>query len=95
MIDHAGPEAFGPWVTDLSDAERVARWRSMAALAMVFAGGRHPLMRACLAAEGDPTAAQTAWAALESLPALTRRRMLSAYAGLAALAAHRSARPPG
>ena len=79
------PDAFGPWAPGLADPERKARWRSMAALAMVFAGGAHPLMRACIDAEQDPRAADAAWLALSSLPALTKRRLLSAYAALNAV----------
>jgi hypothetical protein len=57
----------------------------MMALAIVYAGGAHPLLRASLAAEANPEAAGTAWAALESLPALTKRRLLTSYAAIAAL----------
>ncbi len=76
---------FGPWAQHLADGERRARWRSLAALAIVYAGGAHPLLRACVAAEDDPAAASTAWLALESLPALTKRRLLAAYASLDSL----------
>jgi hypothetical protein len=84
----ATPEPFGPWATNLAADERRARWRGMAALTLVFAGGAHPLLRACAAAEEDKDAAVTAWAALESLPALTRRRLLASYAALSALYCH-------
>jgi len=78
----AAPDHFGPWVPGLSDGERQARWRSLAALAMVFLGPLHPLVRTCVAAEGDPVAADTAWAILEGLPALRKRRLLATYAAL-------------
>lgn len=83
------PRDFGPWIEGLTADERRARWRCLATLALVYAGGAHPLLRACVAAEVDPGAAGTAWAALESLPALTKRRLLTCYAALAALAADR------
>jgi hypothetical protein len=79
------PGAFGPWVQSLDAAELKARWRVMAVLAMVHLGGRHPLLRCCLKAEHDEEAALLAWAALSSLDALPRRRLLCAYAALDAL----------
>lgn len=87
----SAPGCFGPWVPHLADDERRARWRSLAALAMVYAGGAHPLLRACIAAEGDPAAALAASAALESLAPLVRRRLLAAYAALAEMHAHGNA----
>lgn len=84
----ASPPGLGPWAPDLSDSERRARWRCFAALSMVYAGGSHPLMRAAVAAEDDPAAASVAWAALETLAPLVRRRLLAAYAALAEMHAH-------
>ncbi len=78
-------EEFGPWASGIGPEERRARWRAMATLALIFAGGKHAMLRACIAAEHDADAAGTAWAALQSLPSLTRRRLLAAYATLAAL----------
>jgi hypothetical protein len=54
----------------------------MAALAMVYGGRGRPLPRLCLAAESDPSAAAMAWTALDTMPALTKRRILAAYAAL-------------
>ena len=59
----------------------------MAALALVYIGGRHPLLRLCVAAEQDPDAVGRAWTALDGIEPLTRRRLLAAYASLAAVAA--------
>jgi hypothetical protein len=75
---------FGPWAPDLTATERTARWRSLAALALIYVGGKHPLLRCCFAAERDEAQAPTALAALDSLPALTRRRLLASYAALLA-----------
>lgn len=91
MTDPA-PDAFGPWASGIGDAERCARFRSLAALAMVFAGGGHPLLGLCIAAEDNPAAAPMAWAALKSLAPLTKRRMLSAYCALAEMQSRGAAR---
>ena len=77
------PDAFGPWAS-VSGAELAARWRSLAAVAMLY--GADPLMRACIAAEHDSAAAMRAWDALQGLAPLTRRKLLCAYSKLAALA---------
>ncbi len=81
MSERGGPDHFGPWLPGLAEVERGARWRSFAALALVYVGSAHPLTRACAAAERDPAAdaAAAAWEALSALPALTRRRLLSTY----------------
>ncbi len=82
-----GP-GFGPWAPGLPAVERAARWRSLAALSMVFAGGRHLMLRLCIEAERDPDKAALAWIAVDSLPALTRRRLLAAYCALEAAVHH-------
>ena len=79
---------FGPWASDLDDAERLARFRSMRALAVVFAGPASPLVSELRQAEINPSAAERALALLEALPPLRRRRLLSVY-----LAVHQAARP--
>jgi hypothetical protein len=80
------PDSFGPWADGISDRERAARWRAMAALSLVHIGGRHGLLRCCIAAEvGADDAAVLAWAALLSLEPLPRRRLLSAYCALDSL----------
>jgi hypothetical protein len=72
---------FGPWTAGLSDAERIARCRALRALAVVLTGRRgDQLVAALRTAEADPARLPGALAALESLSALDRRRLLSAYA---------------
>ena len=73
------PDAFGPWASGLSDAERLARLRSLRALVQVFYGPNHCLVQALAQAETDPTdaAAQAAWDALMTMPSLRRRRILA------------------
>ncbi len=58
---------FGPWRPDLEPAERITRFRAMAALAAVFTGG-HPIVRELLDAEQDPGAADRSLAMLEAYP---------------------------
>jgi hypothetical protein len=75
---------FGPWAA-ATEAERQKRWREMAALTLVYCGGAHELLRACITAEVNPAFEAAAARALESLSALPRRRLLSAVAALDAL----------
>lgn len=78
------PDPIRPWVPDLDPAERLARLRSLRALVQVFAGPRHPLVVALARAEADPSdaAALAAWEAMNTLPSLTRRRILGSLATL-------------
>jgi hypothetical protein len=78
------PDPFGPWAPDLDPAEKLARLRSMRTLVMIFVGSSHPLARALAAAETDPTDAstETAWRALEAMPALKRRHILASLGAL-------------
>jgi hypothetical protein len=68
----------------LEPAERLARLRSLRALVQIFAGAAHPLVIALAQAEDDPTdaAAVAAWRALETMPALQRRRILASMGTL-------------
>lgn len=79
----ASAALFGPWLPGLGEPERLARWRSLRALAMVYCGATHPLTVALRAAERDPAAAAQALRCLDALPALRRRRVLATYAALA------------
>ncbi len=79
------PDSFGPWRHDLAPIERAARWRVMGALAMVYCGGAHPLLRASVAAERDADMAGTAWTLLMALDPLVRRRLLASLSALSAL----------
>jgi len=68
---------FGPWANNLSDAERLARWRGLRAAAFLLLGSAHPFIETLRRAETDPDAARCALAELEALPPLPRRRLLS------------------
>jgi hypothetical protein len=88
MIDHLEhPEPFGPWRADLDPTERRCRWRALTALALVYAGPDSQLAAAARAAEQDEMAAERAWRELLRLPPLQRRRLLSAWGAMNALAA--------
>jgi hypothetical protein len=79
------PDAIGPWATGISDAERLARLRSLRALVGIFTGARHPhpLVDALRRAEsGDPAAMQEAWELLERVPARSRRNVWCSFAEL-------------
>jgi hypothetical protein len=73
---------FGPFATDLDPAERLARIRSMRALASVFAHRHQSFVDTLRAAEVDPAAFGEACRLLDTLPALNRRRLLASYADL-------------
>jgi hypothetical protein len=79
-----GAAAFGPWTPGLGKGERLARWRTMRALALVFVGPDHPLTAALRAAELDQQVAPLALELLDALPALRRRRLLATYSVIAA-----------
>jgi|tagenome__1003787_1003787.scaffolds.fasta_scaffold20899841_3 hypothetical protein len=78
------PDPIGPWADDIDDAERLARYRSLRALVMVFCGSTHPLVIALARAEVDHSdeAARLAWAALETMPSLKRRHVLASLGTL-------------
>jgi hypothetical protein len=68
---------------DLDATEQQCRVREMRALALAYAGASSPLTHALLACDtGDTAALADALAELDALPALQRRRLLSAYAML-------------
>jgi len=68
---------FGPWADNLSDAERLARWRGLRAAAFLLVGGSHPIIETLRVAETDANAARRALGELDALPPLPRRRLLS------------------
>ena len=87
MIDHlerASP--FGPWALDIDPAERRCRWRVLASLSIVFAGPDSELAREARAAKDDDSAAERAWRALLAMAPIPRRRLLSVWAAMNALA---------
>jgi hypothetical protein len=69
-------------VADISEMERAARCRELGALALVYLGRADPATTALTAAIADPAVTQRALALLDGLPALRRRRLLSAYGAL-------------
>jgi hypothetical protein len=70
---------FGPWSPGLDPTERRAQLRSLAALAAVFTGSGSELVAALRDAEHGEAAAAHAFEVLNRLPALTKRRLLSAF----------------
>lgn len=75
---------FGPWAAGLDPGERLARLRSLRALARVLAGPRASgLVELLRQAETDDMALMPAADALDRLPSVDLRRVLGSYAGLA------------
>jgi hypothetical protein len=70
---------FGPWSPTIQHEERGKQLRSLASIAHVILGSRHPLIGELRRAETDAIAFVKARELVEKLPALTRRRMLSAF----------------
>ena len=74
---------FGPWAPGLEAAEQLARLRSLRAIAMGVARWDHVLHAALRRAETlAPADLAAAHAAIESAPALTKRRLLTSYSEL-------------
>lgn len=72
--------SFGPWAEGLDPAERIARLRALRALAGIFAWPDRSFRDLLWdAEEGDPTVLEAAYIELDRLPALRRRKLLSAY----------------
>jgi hypothetical protein len=80
---NAGSVAFGPWDVGIGPAERLARLRSLRALAVVYCAGNPEFSDALAAAETDPDALGRAHRLLDYLPAPNKRKLLAAYARLA------------
>lgn len=79
------------FLIDAAEPERAARLRELRALALVYCGPAHPRAKAMAAAvrNTDSAAADAAFAELERLPALSRRRLLATFSTL--LSASRAA----
>ncbi|WP_426442050.1 hypothetical protein [Bradyrhizobium genosp. P] len=73
---------FGPWSPGIDPAERLARLRSMRALALVHCRLETGFLESLQRAETDATALPAAFEQLERLPALRRRHLLATYAQL-------------
>jgi len=76
------PDLLTAWV-QLDRTERIARLRSLSMGARLLAGSKADALVAALRrAETDDAALATAGAALERLPTLTSRRLLTTFLGL-------------
>jgi hypothetical protein len=73
-------DAWGPFTPDLHPNEREARRRELRAVALAFCGPLHPLTQALRAR--TPEALAAALAAIDRMPPLPRRKLLSTYAVL-------------
>jgi hypothetical protein len=71
--------AFGPWLRALGDCERCAQLRSLAALAAVYVGSSNLLVTVLRRAEQDDNELARAFALLEALPSIAKRRLLTTY----------------
>ncbi|MCG5240850.1 hypothetical protein ACIU1J_05390 [Azospirillum doebereinerae] len=76
-------DRWGPFVPDLPDIERAARCRALGALVRVFTGPKGEQVVAALRRlEANANDAPAALAALEQLPALSRRKALASFTAL-------------
>ena len=76
-------DQWGPFSPDITDAERLARLRSLRALALAHCGPHGDVLRVALrAAETEPEALAIALEAINGLPAVPRRHLLASYAVL-------------
>jgi hypothetical protein len=73
------PQRFGPFRHGLAETERVAELRSIAALVAIYCGSSSPAVMALREAESDATASEAALAAVNAIPSLMRRRLLSVF----------------
>jgi hypothetical protein len=71
---------WGPWASNISDAERRARLRAMRALALCHCRYSTNFINTLQWAEVDNTALPAAFTELGKLPALRRRHLLATYA---------------
>jgi hypothetical protein len=69
---------FGPWCA-ADPNERIAQFRTLAALCAAFVGSGHHVVAELRTAEVDQAAADRALETFNALPALTRRRILSTW----------------
>ena len=80
--------AFGPWLPNVGQVERCAQLRSLAALATVFLGCANPIVMALRRAEQDDAELARAYALLDALPSIPKRRLLSTFAAVNSAGAH-------
>jgi hypothetical protein len=70
---------YGPWSPTCAAGERERQLRCLSAIAYMVCGPHHDLWKLLRQAESDELAFGEAYAAMERLPALTRRRILGTY----------------
>ena len=76
-------DQFGPWAADLDRTERVARLRSLRAIARLTLGPRgHAFVETLRVAETNEAALEAALRQLDALAALDRRSVLCSFAAL-------------
>ena len=76
-------DRFGPWADGLDSAERLARLRSMRAIARLTLGPRGGAFAKTLRlAEADPAQLEPALRQLDALASLDRRSVLCSFAAL-------------
>lgn len=76
-------DRFGPWASDLDAGERLARLRSLRAIARLCLGPRGEAFTESLRrAETDETALEPALRQLDALAALDRRAVLASFGAL-------------
>lgn len=76
-------DQFGPWRPDITDGERLARLRSLRAIAHLTLGPRgNNLASALHRSERDPSHLAVALRALDALAPLERRQVLTSFASL-------------
>jgi hypothetical protein len=73
---------YGPWKSDITVAERSARFREMHAIARLIVGPTHPLVMGLREAASNPDAAEGVRQLLDALPSRLHRRLLCTYAAL-------------
>lgn len=79
----AARDAFGPWRSDIDSAERLARLRSLRAIARLTCGPRgHAFAESLRRAETDASQLEPALRELDALTALDRRAVLASFAAL-------------
>lgn len=71
---------WGPFTAGIEPAERLARLRSLRAMAVLKCRHQRNFIAALKAAETDDGALSKAERAFELMPALTRRHLLASYA---------------
>lgn len=73
---------FGPWLPEISEPDRRAGLRALAALCRVFIGSNSAIVAALRRAELEPEFGDQARVLFDKLPTLQRRRVLGTYAFL-------------